>query len=235
MSIMKNEDKEVKKQPAAAPQPRIRDYLLAIVQILWAWLKRHKKPVIIILVIFFVLGFGWKYWTDHHRNPNYTNAQLILRISREVGISGDANPAILTVVNREKVDQPFLKESKDGDKILLYYKSDKAVLYRPSANKVIKTGSFTPPNARIQVRTGTTNTKHVEEVKALLAKVAGTKISTQDSSVKTDYSQTVVVNVTDRYETEANATAKALNAQVRTIPQNESLPDADILVIVGAK
>lgn len=217
------------------PQPRIRDYLLAILQLMWAWIKSHKKPIIIFLVVMFVILFGWRFWTDHHRNPNYNNDQLILRISREVGISGDPNPAILTVVNKEKVNQPFLKDSTDGDKILLYYKSNKAVLYRPSSNKVVKTGSFTPPDAKVQIRVGTTNLKQVDVVKALLSKVAGTKVSTQDASVKSDYAETLVIDVTDRYPNEVAAVAKSLNAQVRTIPQTESLPDADILVIVGAK
>jgi hypothetical protein len=235
-------DSEAVTEPAAAApvkdaprQPRIRDYLLAIFLLALGGIRKHFKPVLVALAVIIALVLGTRFWNAHHRNPVLANDDLIISISRRLNISGDPNPAILTVIDKEKVDQPFLEDSKEGDKILLYYKSAKAVLYRPIEDKIIKSGSFTPPAAKVQIRQGTTAEKRVTDVTDLVRKVANTEVKTRDDSVLKDYTQTLVVNVTGRYDKEAEAVAKAVGGTLRTPPQNETIPDADILVIVGAK
>jgi len=184
--------------------------------------------LVVVLAIFGLTFF------NRHKNPTLSDDGLIITVSRQLNITGDPNPAVLTVVNKEKTNQPFLNDSKDGDKVLLYYKAHKSVLFRPVENKIIKSGSYTPPAAKIQVRQGTTNVKHVNDILALLKAVPNTTISTQDASVKSDYSETLVIDVSNRYTTEITDVAKAIKGQVRSIPQSESVPDADILVIVGS-
>ena len=233
---MSDEEKSKATKPTATPrQPRIRDYVLAILQLLLAAAKKHRKRLVIVIAVIVVLLLGLRVWSNYHKNPVLSQDELIISISKQLNISGDPNPAILTVIEKEKTNQPFLEESQDGDKVLLYYKSQKAVLYRPAEAKIIKSGSFTPPAAKIQLRQGSSVEKRLTDVEALVSKVANTKISTRDASTLNNYTQTVVVNVTGRYDNEAVAVAKALGTTLRTVPQIESIPDADILVIVGAK
>jgi hypothetical protein len=221
--------------PKAAPQPRIRDYLLAIMQMIWAGIRKHKKIVGIILLVIVVGFLAYRLATDRQNNPDLSTDALIITVSRQANISGDPNPAILTVIDKEKTNQPFLDESKNGDRVLLYYRAQKAVLYRPSDNKVIKVGAYTPPAAKIQIRQGTTDEKRVTAATDLLKKVTNTEIKTRDDSAVKNYAETIVINVTNRYDKEVEAVAKALGTTPRTPPQNETIPDADILVIVGAK
>jgi len=48
-------------------------------------------------------------------------------------------PTIATVEDRKKLtDQIFFKNARNGDKVLMYTQSKKAILYRRSENKVIE-------------------------------------------------------------------------------------------------
>jgi len=47
-------------------------------------------------------------------------------------------PTVATVADAEKLkQQPFFKEAINGDKVLIYTDSKRAILYRPSIEKVI--------------------------------------------------------------------------------------------------
>jgi hypothetical protein len=49
------------------------------------------------------------------------------------------SPMVATVTEKEKVnDQPFFTRAEDGDVLLAYTKSMKAILYRPSEHKIIE-------------------------------------------------------------------------------------------------
>lgn len=51
----------------------------------------------------------------------------------------DEKPTIATVTDITKVkDQPFFAHAQNGDKVLLFSKAGKAILYRPSTKKIIE-------------------------------------------------------------------------------------------------
>lgn len=54
-------------------------------------------------------------------------------------LPSDETPSLATVTDAEalKKENQFYKEAQNGDKILIYVKSAKAILYRPSINKII--------------------------------------------------------------------------------------------------
>ena len=50
----------------------------------------------------------------------------------------DETPDLAKVSNKEKLaGQPFFQKSQNGDVVLIYLKAKKAILYRPSTNRVI--------------------------------------------------------------------------------------------------
>lgn len=65
--------------------------------------------------------------------------ELVLRVGQLIVLPEDEVPTVATVSDPEKLkDQPFFVGAKTGDKVLIYTKAKKAVLYDPVANKIIQ-------------------------------------------------------------------------------------------------
>ncbi len=43
--------------------------------------------------------------------------------------------------------QPFFANAQVGDKVLIYYKAKKAILYNPTDNKIVEVGPISDPQA----------------------------------------------------------------------------------------
>lgn len=66
---------------------------------------------------------------------------LISRVGRHIVLPEDETPTIATVTDPALLkDQPFFVHSKAGFKVLIYPKAKKAILYDPTADKIIDVG-----------------------------------------------------------------------------------------------
>ena len=198
------------------------------------------------------------------KNPSVLGANEVKAIVSEVGkliqLPQNEDPTIATVSDKSKLsDQPFFKSSENGDKVLIYTKSKKAILYRPSISKIIEVapvnlgdnqpqgqevaGASTsavpsPSTAPIQSKTvvilnGTTQAGLASSTKTTIeGKVTNVKvIRTGDS--KGDFSETIVVDLKNN-PVVAKAIVDAIGGKVGDLPSGETKPsDADFLIIVG--
>lgn len=65
-------------------------------------------------------------------------AQIIEKVAKHALLPTDEQPTIATISDPEKLKgQAFFTSAQTGDKVLVYSKAGKAVLYRPSIDKVI--------------------------------------------------------------------------------------------------
>lgn len=232
------EDKKDPKSSRTTPKIEVKPSYLSYIKAVWvlvlAWVKNHKLRTVIISLVAILVAAGLVVIT--RPDPaKMTNDEVVIRVSRELSISGDSNPAILTVEDETKVSQPFLDEAKNGDKVLLYYKSNKSVLFRPSENRIVRTGTFTPPDAKVFIRQGTNDAAKLETAKEQIGKLTDVEIVSKDYSTNRLNDKTVVVDITDRYPGSLQEIAKTLNADIVRLPDGETIPDADILVIIGSQ
>lgn len=136
-------------------QPQIESQTVALTQ-------PAKKPIgkirtiitILVVLVFLAVVAGLvKVLQDKNELKKQVNtlsqsqktdaADEAKQLSEEVGklieLPSDEVPTIATVVDVEKVkSQPFFANAQNGDKVLLYSKTSKAILYRPSAKRIIE-------------------------------------------------------------------------------------------------
>lgn len=219
-------------ESASEVRPSFWTYLRSAGQLLAGWIRTHKLRTALVTGVVMALGVCLLVWL-WPSPAALTHDEIVLRVNKALGIQGDGHPAILTVEDETKATQPFLDQAKNGDKVLLYYKAKRAVLFRPSENSVIHQGSYTPPDAKVFIRKGTTDDGKVTEVRSRLEDVAEIDLVSQDDSPKKDYSGVTIVSVTDRYDEKLRELETLFGVKAVRLPAGETFPDADILIIVG--
>lgn len=210
-------------------------YASATLLVAGRWIKQHRL-VAIVLFIILAGGSGIFVYQANRTPKNLADNAIITHVNKVLTIEGDANPVILTVEDESKANQaqPFLDIAVNGDKVLLYYKAKKAVLFRPSSGEIVRQGSFTPPNAKIFIRKGAADNSKVSELEAKLDQVKEIEVVSQDNSPKSDYTGLILVSVTDRYDEKLRELEAVLGVKTVRIPPGETFPDADIMIIVGS-
>ena len=67
------------------------------------------------------------------------NKALVAKVGQLIVLPEGEEPTVATVNEPEKLkDQPFFANAKQGDKVLIYTKAKKAILYRTAENKIVE-------------------------------------------------------------------------------------------------
>lgn len=183
------------------------------------------------------------------KNPTLSAQAEIENLMSKVGnlmeLPKNEQPTIATVTDVTKLkDQSFFSKAKNGDKLLIYTKERKAILYDPTTDKIVEAGPVnigqpTPTQAplpmKVAIYNGTTtvglsNTTE-QQLKAQLNNIT---VTAKQNASKTTYTKTMVIDLTGTQSAAATQLAQILGGEVSTLPAGETKPkDADILVILG--
>jgi len=242
-----------------------------------------KKKFLIIGVIILLIAlvpsiyFYLKYRQAVSSKPVLLEAQSVIKkVSQLIELPDNEEPTVATVSDKNKLqDQPFFTNAENGDKVLIYTQAKKAILYRPSINKIIdvapirsvqqttpavlptvvpttvgtKAGPTPSPTialakasptsvskkARVVLYNGTDTVGITYKVeKELLLKVENIEIIDKDNAAKSDYQGTIVVDLSSgKFKEKAAELATFLKGEIGALPEGETKPDADILVILA--
>jgi len=67
---------------------------------------------------------------------------LISDVGKLLSLPSDEKPTVATITDVEKLkEQVFFKNAMNQDKVLIYTNAKKAILYRPSENKIVEVGA----------------------------------------------------------------------------------------------
>ncbi len=215
-----------------------------------------RLATLLVLVIIAISGMvGTRYFYGKYQalkaNPNLEAQReadkIISRVSVLMVLPTDETPTVATISDKDKLkDQLFFKEAENGDVLLAYTKSMLAILYRPSANRIINVAPITinqkQPTAattssaslRIAYYNGT-NTAGLSGTveKSVQQRYPNYQTVVLTNAAKKNYVETLVVDLSGKHATEAKALADLLQGKVSSLPQGEGAADADVLVIVG--
>jgi hypothetical protein len=217
----------------------------------------NSKNIILILAIVLVLGAGgtaYYFYSQYHtaqnklNNPNQVAQEetqaLIDKMSKiidlpKADIKG-GEPTLATVLDKSKLkDQAFFASAENGDKVLIYTKAKKAFLYRPSTGKVVNVAPVSigaGQQVNIAVVNGTTTADSGSKMSQTVKdKFASATIVSTENAAKSNYTKTVVVDLTGQNADAASTLATAIGGTVAQLPDGETKPtNADLLVIVGS-
>lgn len=201
-------------------------------------------------------------------NPHETE-MLVEKIGQLMILPTDEIPMIATISNKDqlmKADQinaAFFSNSANGDKILIYKKAGKAVIYRPSTNQLVEVGpvnieqkqtaeavagieTTASDSAKTEEGTSTPSTEPISvtilngtKTPGLAKKAEGEinspqlKVVARGNAVN-DQEKTIVVDLTGKQASGAQTIAARLKGSVvKTLPEGEVQPSSDILIILG--
>lgn len=171
--------------------------------------------------------------------------QLVDAVGKLMILPQDEQPTVATVTDLEKLKgQPFFAQAQVGDKVLIYTAAAKAILYRPSENKIIElaplsvgagaTGSQTA-NLSIEIRNGSGTPGVANIWKQKLAGKTQFSVTKTGNAANGNYAKSVIVNLT-------NGTKQGFIDQLQQItgadvvtalPGGEGKSSADVILIVG--
>lgn len=214
--------------------------------------RRTFFGLILTLIFAGAIAAGVYYYQSYQKllkNPEIVTTQEVSWLQESVGkliLLPNETPSTATVLDKGKLkDQAFFTNAENGDKILIYSTAKKAILYRPSINKIIEvmplaldntaTTGATTQKINVALLNGTTtdgltNTAEVN----IKNKIANVNVISKTKASKTDYTATVVVDLSGTKADQAKAIAEAVGGTVGSLPAGETKPTgADILVIVA--
>lgn len=147
--MAKETTKKVSKQPVEKKTSKSTE----VTQTIIARRKRPTTRTLLVAVLVVVLAGGLVYTGMRYQQSREEVARLsdpteaakaetdklIQQVSNLVELPQNETPTVATVADKDKLAaQPFFVNAQNGDKVLIYTQAKKAVLYRPSTNKVIE-------------------------------------------------------------------------------------------------
>ena len=144
--------------------------------------KKITKTIILLLSYVIVAVVVWKLSTNMQATPEYQQEQaqkqitmIVEKVGKLIVLPADEVPqvAVIQDVDALKKSQDFFVDAQNGDKILVYVKARKAIIYREDTNKVVnialnigtdaQTDSTTAKPSATAANTGTTTATSSEE------------------------------------------------------------------------
>lgn len=180
---------------------------------------------------------------DPQKSKQEEIAKLVAEVSELIELPLDEEPTVATVTDVEKLkDQLFFAKAKNGDKVLIYPNAKKAILYNAEQKKVIDiapinigSDSAKTVQGKIALRNGTTVSGLAAKMESSIkAQYPGVVVESKDNAQKSDYTQTLVIPLSDLGKVLSANLTKILQATVGELPSGEKKPSGvDLLIIIG--
>jgi len=118
--------------------------------------KNKRTGIIIIALIVIPMAVGLLAREQQMRNAGGATSEEVLaetqanEIIEKVGALMELpneEPTVATVSDVSQLsDQQFFAKAQNGDKVIIFPIAQKAILYRPTTNKIIEIAVYTPPS-----------------------------------------------------------------------------------------
>lgn len=119
--------------------------------------KKGFLKYLLLIVSYAVVGVAvWQIQSQMQADPARQQARaeaeikaVVDRVANLILLPSDETPQVAAINDAESLakTQAFFANAKNEDQILIYLKEQKAIIYRPSENKIINVGPIVTDNA----------------------------------------------------------------------------------------
>lgn len=217
--------------------------------------------IIGLIVIFASIGSSIFFYRQYNKisktQQTFTEIeQIVKKVSLLMELPKGETPTLATVSDKTKLqNQSFFQNAENGDRILVYSGAKRAILYRPSTNKIIDVAPIMPL-AEAEVAGESTTAGSIASkslVKIAIYNGSGlpglaslteeklkenVEIGSRIQIVAKEYAQkqyqgVLVIDLAGNQNQICQQISQFLSGKVVSLPTGEKTPDAQILVILG--
>jgi hypothetical protein len=98
-----------------------------------------------VIILFLLVFIGWKYFYPDKGKVNMLDVaerervEVLAKVGAHIVLPKDEVPTLATVSDPEQLKKyPFFSNAEKGDKVLIYSLAKKAILYRPTGDKIVE-------------------------------------------------------------------------------------------------
>jgi hypothetical protein len=107
--------------------------------------------ILLLLIPLFFLAKSKNSQVDPNVAIERETADLTQKIGKFMELPAGEQPTLATVTDRAKLKgQNFFESAQNGDKLLVYPKAKKAILFRPSTGKIIEVTHLTTDSGNVR-------------------------------------------------------------------------------------
>lgn len=228
--------------------------------------SRGGVTVLIILLLIAIAGFAWSYYqyskaqqeltalTDPNVKNELDAAQskaLLARVGKLIELPEGEDPVIAAISDVESLahEQNFYKDAKNGQKLIVYYGAQKAIIYDEQENILVNVGPVFLKDANgvdqpaprvegkltLEIRNGSKDANKGVTVRDNLLSDSIFNLIRMSKAINRDYGDPIVVNLIGDGKPELiKKLEEAMGVTaVRELPAGEAPTNAEVMVIVG--
>ncbi|MFZ1458608.1 MAG: hypothetical protein WAT17_01895 [Candidatus Saccharimonadales bacterium] len=163
------------------------------------------------------------------------------QIGRHMVLPTGEEPTLAIVEDTASLSDAYLKQyAENGDRVLLYAKAGRAIIYRPSIDKIVMVAPVTIDkaqaqsyNATIRLLNGTTNGTVVDYAEQVLkAKYPNVVISKAQAN-RSNYTQSLVINQTEGKDELFVQLLDLFKAGQGVVPLGEDAGSSNMTILIG--
>lgn len=220
----------------------------------------YKRTLVVgvVIVVAFIAGMFYFHWFGVGLSAK-ERAQIELKtavtaVGKLILLRKDDSPVLAKITDAKKLaaQQPFFTNAKDGDELLIFQKSARAIIYSPTRNIIINVGPIRRPNkpnatapqqtpqvaqtASVEILNGS-NTNGLGARMAKIVSSFGDDVIGVTDAKNTNYKKTIVIDMVHTKASAAAADILAKKLQATTtqaLPSGEVTSKANIVIILGA-
>jgi len=194
--------------------------------------------LVLALVVSIIVGAA------HHKpEPGIDQLKKVqVEVSKHILLPTGETPTLATINDSSKLkSQAVFSNAQNGDKVLVYAKAQKVIVYRPSADRIVDVGPLVLDKngspyvtAKIAILNGSGNSDKLSTMtQAVLAAFPNATIVAKEAASR-DFPTSIAIDLTKANQPLDEQVADTLGIKSGQLPLGISSPaPADIVIIIG--